>query len=159
MKTPAGAFPPASGVRYPLNPVATGDALVEMPTGSGIYILRGLHVENIGYQITVTNGTDVLSASNLCNYNVACTNGITMPTGGTNLNYTVDCGTNTGFFDEGGPLFAYTDNAASSNVVTICPDDPANQQVKVEFTLFDVGTGDQLIAYDGQKSGRGNIRH
>ena len=149
-QAPAGVFPPAAGTRYPLNPYTVGDVLTESPAGSGVYVLNGLHVEGIGYQVTVTNGTLTLSIGNLCNYDVACAGDIAMPSNGVaNAQYQINCGTDRGFFDDGGALFAYEDSQAETDIITICSDDPARNVVKVTFTNFDIAAGDQLIAYDG----------
>ncbi|MEM7102619.1 MAG: CUB domain-containing protein [Bacteroidota bacterium] len=50
------------------------------------------------------------------------------------------------FFDTGGALSDYADN--ENIVTTICTDDPA-LQVQLDFTAFDIGTGDNLTIYDG----------
>jgi len=47
---PNGPAPPGAPVLIPLNTV-----LVEMPAGSGQYVLNGVHVDDIGYTITVRN--------------------------------------------------------------------------------------------------------
>ncbi|MFN8333139.1 MAG: hypothetical protein U0T81_18320 [Saprospiraceae bacterium] len=44
--------PPAAPVLIPLNTV-----LLESPAGSGNYILNGIHVDSLGFSVTVTNGT------------------------------------------------------------------------------------------------------
>ncbi|HMS69924.1 MAG TPA: S8 family serine peptidase, partial [Saprospiraceae bacterium] len=49
-------------------PIAIGTSLIESPAGSGTYVLAGIHVDSIGYSITVTNGTTFLSISNFCVY-------------------------------------------------------------------------------------------
>ncbi len=50
--------PPASPT-----PIAPGTPLTESFAGSGVYRIMGVHVENLGYSLTVTNGTDVLTAT------------------------------------------------------------------------------------------------
>lgn len=55
--------PPAAPTPIPL-----GTVLVETPAGSGKYQLSGIHVDAIGYTITVSNGVTVLSISNTCYY-------------------------------------------------------------------------------------------
>ena len=149
-KTPAGAFPPASGVRYALVPFQVGQILTEQPVGSGKYILNGLHVESTGYQIVVSNGTSVLSTGNTCNYDIACNGDIAIPvSGGQPKVYTLDCTKSTGFFDDGGKGAPYFDRSAQNNIVIICPDNPASRITKVSFNQFDLAAGDQLLAYDG----------
>lgn len=52
--------------------------------------------------------------------------------------------------DDKGRDIPYTDEGtAKTNVVTICPDQPSQNVVKITFTRFDVAPGDQLLAYDG----------
>ena len=53
--------PPAAPVEFTIGPA--GDMLSENATG--VYTLSGLHQENLGYSITVTNGTETLSLSNI----------------------------------------------------------------------------------------------
>jgi hypothetical protein len=60
---PSSPAPPAA----PL-PVSIGDPLPETAPGSGVYELQGIHVDGQGYSITVTNGAQDLSISNLCYY-------------------------------------------------------------------------------------------
>ncbi|MBK7337313.1 MAG: hypothetical protein IPJ00_14615 [Saprospirales bacterium] len=57
----ASPAPPAA----PL-PIAAATPLVEGP--AGVYTLAGIHVDGLGYSITVTNGTLQLSTSNICYY-------------------------------------------------------------------------------------------
>ncbi|MEM6395007.1 MAG: DNRLRE domain-containing protein [Bacteroidota bacterium] len=62
----ASPAPPAA----PL-PIAVGTQLTEVPTatpGQSNYELAGIHVDGIGYSITVSNGTTNLSISNRCWY-------------------------------------------------------------------------------------------
>jgi len=59
------------------------------------------------------------------------------------------------FFDEGGPEWSYDEdgsNIASSETFTICPENPNNQVILIEFSQFDVFAGDQLLAYDGDSA-------
>lgn len=54
---------------FPLVPFQTGpagDLLIENP--AGIFTLQGVHVDAIGYEITVSNGTDELTIANTCAY-------------------------------------------------------------------------------------------
>lgn len=54
---------------FPLIPFQTGpagDLLIENP--AGIFTLQGVHVDEIGYEIIVSNGTDELTISNTCAY-------------------------------------------------------------------------------------------
>ncbi|MBK8491379.1 MAG: hypothetical protein IPL49_10940 [Saprospirales bacterium] len=46
--------------------MATGTVLTEAPAGT--YTLEGIHVDALGYAISVTNGSVTLSASNTCYY-------------------------------------------------------------------------------------------
>jgi hypothetical protein len=57
----ASPAPPAA----PL-PVAAGTPLPEGP--AGVYSLTGIHVDALGYSISVTNGSETLSISNTCYY-------------------------------------------------------------------------------------------
>ena len=72
-------------------PIAIGTMLVESPAGSGTYVLTGIHVDSIGYSISVTNGTTTLSINNFCVYPtpsiileavVVCENGDPIPLNG-----------------------------------------------------------------------------
>ncbi len=53
--------------------------------------------------------------------------------------------------DDKGQDIPYTDeDNAKNNIVTICPEQPSQHLIKIEFNRFDVAPGDQLRAYDGQ---------
>ncbi|MEM8523666.1 MAG: T9SS type A sorting domain-containing protein [Bacteroidota bacterium] len=54
------------------------------------------------------------------------------------------------FFDDGGTTQPYGDSSAKTDILTFCPENPAQQSVKVVFQSFDVAPGDQLRAFDGQ---------
>ncbi|MFZ2898717.1 MAG: immunoglobulin-like domain-containing protein [Saprospiraceae bacterium] len=47
-------------------PISVGTALTESP--AGVYTLSGVHVDALGYSISVTNGSVTLSISNTCYY-------------------------------------------------------------------------------------------
>jgi hypothetical protein len=50
-------------------PIVIGTPLLEDPAGSGRYYLEGIHVDSLGYSITVFNGQgDTLRISNFCIY-------------------------------------------------------------------------------------------
>lgn len=52
-------------------PIAVGFELTELPTGTpGVsnYVLTGIHVDDIGYSVMVSNGTTTLAISNRCWY-------------------------------------------------------------------------------------------
>ena len=51
-----------------LIPFVTGTVFNENPVGSGQYTLVGKHLDDLGYSLTVTNGTDTLTISNECWY-------------------------------------------------------------------------------------------
>ncbi|MEM1119291.1 MAG: Calx-beta domain-containing protein [Bacteroidota bacterium] len=153
---PAGAFPPAKGGNpYPLNqfaPGASGDELVERDLGNGLseYFLNGLHVDDIGYTITVFNGTHTLSIGNLCHYETACntTQTIVMPfrpdvSGKATIN---DCTADNKFISDG--IHLYQDEVARYNEMTICPN-TLGQTLTVSFQRFDLAIGDTLLVYDG----------
>ncbi|MEL6943144.1 MAG: hypothetical protein AAFO82_10790, partial [Bacteroidota bacterium] len=53
------------------------------------------------------------------------------------------------FFDDGGTTQPYGDNSAKTDILTFCPENPAQQSVKVTFQSFDVAPGDQLRAFNG----------
>jgi hypothetical protein len=71
------------------NAIPVGTILVETPSGSGIYVLEGIHVDSIGYSIEVENGRgDTLKIGNVCTYpspkilldtKVFCANGPNVP--------------------------------------------------------------------------------
>jgi SprB repeat len=58
--------PPASPI-----PVTVGTQFVEMSAGSGDYFLEGVHIDDLGYSITVSNGTTSLTIGNNCRYPAA----------------------------------------------------------------------------------------
>ncbi|MDX2136342.1 MAG: hypothetical protein SFV52_16275 [Saprospiraceae bacterium] len=61
---PSSPAPPAGPV-----PVTAGTVLEEYPAGSGDYRLPGVHVDSLGYSLTVvSNAGDTLSISNGCRY-------------------------------------------------------------------------------------------
>ncbi|NJL74975.1 MAG: HYR domain-containing protein [Saprospiraceae bacterium] len=149
-EAPVGVFPPASGVRYALRPFRVGDVIREVPVGSGNYVLNGLHVEGVGYQIVVSNGTTTLRVGNSCSYEVACDGDITIPLNSIQpVAYTLDCSRITKFLDDGGDGAPYFDDGAQNNIVIICPDQPSTRVTRVVFNKFDVAPGEQLLAYDG----------
>ena len=51
-----------------LIPFVNGTVFNENPAGSGQYTLVGKHLDDLGYSLTVTNGTDTLTISNECWY-------------------------------------------------------------------------------------------
>lgn len=55
--------PPAAPIIIP-----NGTVLLESPAGSGMYLLNGIHVDSIGYNITVTNGISTLNIGDVCYY-------------------------------------------------------------------------------------------
>lgn len=58
------AAPPA-----PPTPITVGTVLTESPAGSGIYILPGVHVDALGYTISVSNGRGItFFLANACVY-------------------------------------------------------------------------------------------
>ncbi len=155
-QAPVGAFPPAKGGNpYPLVSFVTGAAgqkLTEVDLGNGLsqYIINGLHVDDIGYNITVSNGQDVLSIENLCHYEKACgaDQTIVMPffpevSGKAQIE---DCAANNRFINDG--IHLYKDDVARYNDVTICPN-ITGQILTVAFQTFDVAAGDTLLVYDG----------
>ncbi|MEL6941417.1 MAG: HYR domain-containing protein, partial [Bacteroidota bacterium] len=157
-RAPSGAFPPANGVQYDLIPYQVGEELTENPASSGEYVLNGLHLEEIGYSITVSNGSTTLSTSNNCIYDIACDMGIAMPDdGGAPKQYTIECGKETNFFDDGGTLYPYFDEERQKDVVILCPDDPTAQVVQITFQSFDIAQGDRVIVYDGDNLAAASI--
>jgi len=155
-QAPAGAFPPAKGGNpYPLLSFptgASGQKLTEVDLGNGLsqYIINGIHVDDIGYNITVSNGQDVLSIGNLCHYEKACgaDQTIVMPffpeiSGKARIK---DCTANNRFINDG--IHLYKDDVARYNDVTICPN-ITGQILTVAFQSFDLAAGDTLLVYDG----------
>lgn len=47
---------------------SVGTLLIENPSGSGQYTLVGVHMDDVGYSLSVTNGSTTLSISNECWY-------------------------------------------------------------------------------------------
>lgn len=60
---PDGPAPPDNPVLIPI-----GTVMPESNTEPGIYQLPGIHVDGLGFSITITNGSEVLSISNTCYY-------------------------------------------------------------------------------------------
>lgn len=62
-------------------PLSIGTSFVETPAGSGLYLLAGIHIDNIGYTLTATNGLGTnLTVSNNCSYpNPAITTDFSQP--------------------------------------------------------------------------------
>lgn len=155
-QAPSGAFPPVSGGgNYPLSAFmigASGQNLTATNLGNGLthYTLNGLHVDEVGYEITVTNGVDTLSIGNLCSYKRACgaDQKATIPffadvDGEMTLR---ECTANNQFISDGEHL--YLDSYARYNEMTICPN-IAGQILTVSFQAFDLAAGDTLAVYDG----------
>jgi len=154
--SPTGIFPPASGgTPYPLisfSTGATGQPLTEIDLGNGLsqYILNGIHVDDIGYSIMVTNGTDVLSIGNLCHYESACgaDQKVVIPffpevSGFARID---DCAADNRFVSDG--IHSYRDTSARYNEMTICPN-ITGQILSASFQTFDLAVGDTLAVYDG----------
>ena len=58
--SPSGPFAPISII---------GEKMVENPVGSGDYYLNGIHIDAIGYTVTITSGQgESLTIGNLCSY-------------------------------------------------------------------------------------------
>ncbi|MEM6318231.1 MAG: Calx-beta domain-containing protein [Bacteroidota bacterium] len=155
-RIPFTAFPPLSGGNpYPLTPFVTGASgqqLTETDLGNGLsaYTLHGIHVDDIGYTITVTNGTDVRTIGNTCHYEKACSADQTfvMPFfPNTDGEATIrDCAGNNQFINDW--IHLYRDTAARYNEMTICPN-IRGQVMTVTFESFDLAAGDTLWVYDG----------
>jgi hypothetical protein len=72
----AASAPPPSAP----TPIAIGSTFTEIPVGSGDYFLNGVHVDAIGYNISVSNGAVTLSIGNSCQYpNAAITSDLSGP--------------------------------------------------------------------------------
>lgn len=156
-QAPGGAFPPAKGgVNYPLVAFTTGAAgqqLTATNLGNGLshYTLNGLHVDEVGYEITITNGVDVLSIGNLCHYEKACgaDQKAAIPFfAGVDGEMTIkECTGDNQFVSDG--QHTYSDVAARYNEMTICPN-ITGQILTVSFQAFDLAVGDTLAVYDGR---------
>lgn len=154
--SPVGTFPPASGgTPYPLISFSTGIAgqkLTEIDLGNGLsqYVLNGIHVDDIGYYITVTNGTDALSIGNLCHYEKACGADqkfvIPFSPGVNGFVRIDDCAADNRFVNDW--IHSYRDTAARYNEMTICPN-ITGQVLSASFQTFDLAAGDTLAVYDG----------
>jgi hypothetical protein len=169
----APIFPPATGGNpYPQVPYAVGDVLTETALGNGRsqYIIKGIHVDAIGYTAKVSNGFQTLNIGNTCNYSASCRVGIVSNPDGTPGPVTTDTSAhnfiiptdnvhrfdtmrscdpakNT-FLDDGLVDGLYIDTAARNNVLTICPQNRW-QTVTVHFSEFDLAPNDVLNVYDG----------
>ncbi len=129
------------------------------------------HVDGIGYSISFTNGTEVLSVSNVCNYEPSCSFVIPPSTCtdctpglpvadpclmtfiiGTDGTPRIDslncCDDKSTFIDDGTVDGLYQDNAVRNELFTICPQTQW-QQLTYNFSAFDLEAGDSLIVYDG----------
>ncbi len=60
---PTSPPPPAAPILIPI-----GTVLIESPAGSGNYILNGVHIDSVGFSVTVTNGSSTLSVGSTCYY-------------------------------------------------------------------------------------------
>lgn len=49
-------------------PISLGTVVAETAPGSGIYELPGIHIDALGFTITVSNGVSDLSIDNICHY-------------------------------------------------------------------------------------------
>jgi len=156
-QAPAGAFPPAKGgINYPLSAFVrgpSGQKLTATDLGNGLshYTLNGIHVDEIGYEITVTNGVDVLTIGNRCTYTQACRGdqSANIPffpdvDGEMTLN---DCTDDNRFLSDGEHV--YLDTTARHNEMTICPN-ITGQILTLAFQSFDLAVGDTLSVYDGK---------
>ncbi len=152
-----GSFPPPKGGNpYPLNPFSigpTGTKLVETPLGNGLstFALEGIHVNDIGYTIIVTNGVDFATIGNTCHYETACDadQTIVIPffSGVAGLAKIDDCTANNAFINDG--VHAYRDDTIRSSIITICPN-VSGQMLSVNFSAFDLAIGDTLCVFDGK---------
>ena len=143
-EAPRGAFPPAKGVVHPIIPFstgATGIKLTETKQARGVsfYTLHGLHIDNIGYSITLSNGTTDLSIGNKCS-------GCEKITALTNSSFIQACGET--FADDGTNDGNYNDTIGQK-IYTFCPDNPAKQSIRLQFTRFEIAAGDTLRVYTG----------
>ena len=155
-QAPGGVFPPASGgTNYSLVAFATGASgqkLIATDLGNGLsrYSLYGLHIDEVGYEITVTNGVDVLTIGNNCSYESACGGAqkATIPFfAGVDGRMTIqNCTADNRFVSDGKHL--YSDGTPRYNEMTICPN-IAGQLLTVAFQDFDLAVGDTLAVYDG----------
>ncbi|MFK7980175.1 MAG: Calx-beta domain-containing protein [Saprospiraceae bacterium] len=155
-QAPTGVFPPAKGsANYSLLNFATGangQKLTAIDLGNGLshYRLNGLHIDEIGYEITVTNGVDVLTIGNNCAYERACGGAqkSTIPFfTGVNGRMTIqNCTADNRFVSDGKHL--YVDGIPRYNEMTICPN-IVGQLLTVSFQDFDLAFGDSLAIYDG----------
>lgn len=64
---------------------------------------------------------------------------------------TVSCGSSQIFTDDGSTDGLYLDDAARKDSIILCPS-TSGRQVKVNFTRFDVASGDRLLVYEGDIS-------
>ncbi|MEP7197585.1 MAG: hypothetical protein ABI851_13770, partial [Saprospiraceae bacterium] len=49
-------------------PIPNGTTLIESPPGSAMYVLNGVHVDSIGYVVSVTDGSLILTIGDTCYY-------------------------------------------------------------------------------------------
>ena len=177
----APIFPPAAnaGGPYPKVPHTVGTVLTETALGNGKsrYSLQGIHVDAIGYSITVDNGLQTLNMGHACNYAETCrmtiatspdgTPGVPVPeldahnfmipTDNTpRIDTMKSCEPGKNLFTDDGLVDGlYGDDSTRNNVLTICPT-TRWQTVMVTFTDFDLADGDVLNVYEGTGTNTAN---
>ena len=177
----APIFPPVANVGGPYAqvPYALGTVMRETPIGGGRsrYSLQGIHVDAIGYSITVDNGLQDLVMGHTCNYSETCRITVTTTPDGTpgapvaeldahnfliptdntpriDTMKSCEAGKNV-FIDDGLVDGLYGDDSVRNNVLTICPMTQW-QTVMVTFTDFDLADGDVLNVYEGVGTNNAN---
>jgi hypothetical protein len=167
--------PPSNNGQYPLSPFATGPQgviLKETPIGNdkSTYTLEGIHIDAIGYAITLSNGEGNLSSRQTCHYDASCQFTVIADSTGTPSAPMVDPCTqkfiisahdthlvdslkccdadkNT-FIDDGLVDGLYQDDSIRNTAFTICPQNQW-QTIMVNFKDFDLAQGDTLSVFEG----------
>ncbi len=164
-----GAYNTANGLVVP------GAVAVESGTEDGQYryVFDVRHVDGQGYSIKFSNGSDNLTASNLCNYEPSCHYStppvcadctpvppqpdpclMTFIMGADDM-VRVDslncCDDKSTFVDDGTVDGLYEDSLGipRNDIFTICPQNQW-QQLYYHFSQFDVAKDDTLYVYDGR---------
>jgi hypothetical protein len=143
-QAPNGVFPPEKGQLYPIIPFQTGPTgqlLTETKQANGIsfYHLKGLHIADVGYSITLSEGITTVSIGNKCS---ECEVLQSLK----NSAYHATCGR---LFSDDGSLDGNYIDSIGQKTYTFCPDNPAKQSIRLQFTEFNLAAGDTFRVYTG----------
>jgi hypothetical protein len=156
-----------SGPNASLIPIGTVAKANGLHNGYYHYFIDGVHIDAIGYQAKLYNGSDTIDINNVCYYQQSCRKDITTnPDGlpsvdscaqnlimGSNAIPREDslncCDNKTTFTDDGTIDGLYKDSKPRDDRFTVCPQNQW-QTLKYNFSEFGLAPGDSLIVYDGK---------